>query len=572
MQNNKINNFMSNWIIYNKKADFKKIGEDWNISPLVSRIMCNRGVTEYDDIKKLLSSDLSDLNDESLLPNIDKATDIIIEYIKNKKKIRIVGDYDIDGVCATFILYDALSKLGADISYYIPHRVRDGYGMNKTIVDEAIKDKVDLILTCDNGISAGPEITYAKNNNVMCIVTDHHEVGEIPTDALAIVDPKLPESTYPYKDICGGVVAWKVIKYLYKKLKKDLPLDEYLEFASISTVGDIMPLLNENHIIAKLGLKKIPNTKNKGLYRLLEVSNLINKELTAYHLGFIIGPLINAAGRLDDATLALNLFISNDDKTINEIADKLKNLNDERKKLTDDGEKRAEKEVEDKYKNDKVLVIYIENMNESVSGIVAGRIKEKYNKPTIIMTDSTGSDVAKASARSIDAYDMFSSLSFHKDLFIKFGGHKGAAGFSMYKKDIDLLRKSLNEEATLTDDDFVRKTYIDAEVNIGFINEKIIYDIERLEPYGQKLERPAFACKNVRAQVKNVYGDKQNVIKMKFLKDDINVNGVFFYDYPLYKKEIGDDSTINIIYYPKVNSWHGVDSVELNILDFKPFL
>lgn len=566
---------MNNWVIYNKKCDEKKIAEDFNISPLLVRILNNRDINTYEDIKMILSSDLSDIHDENLLPNIDKASEIIIDKIKSKKNIRIIGDYDIDGVCSTYILYDSIKKMGGIVSYHIPHRVIDGYGINKNIIDKCIEDKIDTIITCDNGISANIEIKYAKENGLTVVVTDHHEVGDVLPLADAIVDPKIKDSKYPFCDVCGAVVAWKLIRYIKSRYIKDYDIKndtEYLDFASLATIGDIMPIVNENHIIAKLGLKAIEKTTNKGLYKLLEISNLINKDITTYHVGYIIGPLINAAGRLDDAKLSLELFLSNDDDRINEIAYKLKSLNDERKNLTEDGVKKAVDLIEDKYKNDKVLVAYISGINESVCGIVAGRIKEMYNKPTIIFSDAIEEDIIKASGRSIDAYNMYDGLAKYSEWYEKFGGHKGAAGLSMKKEYLDILRKSLNDGRALTEKDLEKKIYIDAEVPIYAINEDIIKDIKKIEPYGQKLDAPVLGCRDVRCIVDKVYGEKQNVLKMTLIKDEKRVKGVYFKEYAEYKMECNDDENVNIIYSPRINEYNGYTNIEINIKDMKKLL
>ena len=453
----------TDWFLYNKRKNFKEISQKFGITALTSVILCNREIYDEEEVKKILSEDVNDLNDASLMPDVDKASEILHEYILFKKSIRIVGDYDIDGVCSTYILYDALRRLGANVSYAIPDRISDGYGINIGIIDKAIRDKIDLIITCDNGIAAAEQISYAKANNIEVIVTDHHDISELPKDAAAVINPKRKDvdKPYPFENICGGVVAWKFMMRYYELYEnnKTFIIDNYLEFAMLATIGDIMPLVNENHIIAKVGLKKILNTKNQGLKKLLEVTGIDfdNKDVTTYHVGFIIGPLINAAGRMDKATLALKLFLSDDSTEIDEIAGTLKELNDERKAMTESGTKLAIDLIETNYKNDKVIVIFVKELKEQVAGIVAGRIKEKYNKPTIVLTDTVENSEAKASCRSIEAYDIFESLSVHKEMFSKFGGHKLAAGFSIAKDNIDKLRDLLNSECELTEKDFVMK-------------------------------------------------------------------------------------------------------------------
>ena len=563
----------SNFVLYNKKKNIKEISQKYSLIPLTSVILCNREIFDDSEIEKILSSDLCDLNEAKLLPDVDKGANIIHEAISEKKKIMIVGDYDVDGVCATFILYDSLMKLSADVTYYIPDRFTDGYGINNNIIDHAINERVNLIITCDNGIASGEQITYAKKNGIDVIVTDHHDIANIPVDALAVIDPKRDdvETKYPFMEICGAVVAMKLMIRYYELFMNDMNyiLDTYLEFATIATISDIMPLVNENHIIAKIGLKKVVDTKNLGLKKLIEKAGLLNanKKITTYHVGFIIGPLINAAGRMKNANEAIKLFISKDAAEIEELTSKLQELNAERKNMTENGTKLAISKIESTYKNDKVYVIYVEGLGEQVAGIVAGRIKDKYNKPTIILTDTKEDLVAKASCRSIEAYDMFSSLNFHSSMLLKFGGHKMAAGFSILKKDIDGLRELLNEECNLTDNDFVKKVYIDAEFPFYEMTEDIMSDYEKLEPFGQKFTRPQFATKEVNAKILNVYGAEQNVIKLMLEKDLKRFKAVMFADSSYVRERI--NGAIDIVYYPKINEYMGDRSVEINVLDFR---
>ena len=566
----------SNFVIYNKKKNVKEISQKFGISPLTSVILCNRDLYEDEDIKKILSDDLSDLNQAGLLPDVDKAAKLLHEYIASGKNIRIVGDYDVDGVCSTYILCDCIRRLGGSVSYYIPDRFSDGYGINLSIIDKAIADKVDLIITCDNGISAKEQIAYAKENGIEVIVTDHHDITELPYAAYAIIDPKRKdvEKPYPFPEICGAVVAYKfMIRYaeLYNMTSRINIIDTYIDFAMIATVSDIMPLVDENHIIVKVGLKRIASTKNRGLKKLLDVSGLdyMNKELSAYHVGFVIGPLINAAGRMDSAIEALRLFLEEDDDNILSMAMSLKKLNDERKNMTESGTKLAISNIEEKYTGDKVLVLYIEGLGEQVAGIVAGRIKDCYNKPTIVLTDTSNSDEAKASCRSIEAYDMFTSLSVHKDMFLKFGGHKLAAGFSIKKPDIETLRNMLNAECTLTEDDFIKKIYIDAEFPFYEMNESIVKDIEKLEPFGQKFTRPTFATKDVATKITNVYGSEQNVVKLAFSKEGRQGKGVLFEDASIIKGKLQQNESLDIVYYPKINEYMGYTSIDISLIAYR---
>ena len=565
----------SNWFIFNKKKNINEMKQKFGISALTSVILCNRDIYDDSEIKMILSSNLNDLNDPSLLPDVDKGIEILHEYIKNNKRIRIVGDYDIDGVCSTYILYDSIKKLGADISYSIPDRIVDGYGINNSIIDKAINDKIDLIITCDNGISAKDQIEYAVKNNIKVIVTDHHDIGELPVNAAAIINPKREDldAKYPFREICGGVVAWKFMTRYYDVYEKDKDyvINNYLEFAMLATIGDIMPLINENHIIAKLGLKCITNTKNKGLKKLLEISSIdyLNKGLTAYHIGFIIGPLINAAGRMDKATLALDLFISNDDKVIDEISYELRSLNDLRKKMTEDGYNKAISVIEEKYKDDKVLIVYVDGLGEQVAGIVAGRIKEKYYKPSIILTNTIDPNEAKASCRSIEKYDIYEALSKHAEMFNKFGGHKLAAGFSINNDKIDDLRKLLNEECLLEEGDFIPKTQIDLEYPFYAFNDKLLNELDNLEPYGQGFKRPIFATRAVDTHIRNIYGESKNIVQLSLSKDNYRVKGIAFMDSKPLIDKLSKNGKIDILYNPKINEFRGEKNIEINIIDYR---
>ena len=562
----------NNWIIYNKKFD-KDVASKWNISPLLARILSNRDI-KNEDVKYMLSEDIEDMHSEGLLNDIDKAVEVIKDAIDKNKHIRIIGDYDADGVCATYILVTALKKLNAHVDYRIPDRVKDGYGININLIEEAIKDKVELIITCDNGVAAKDEIKYAKDNNIDVIITDHHEIASMIKEAAAIVNPKVEkENKYPFKDICGATVAFKFIKKLFNEYNKKFGVEKYnykefIEFATIATVCDIMPITNENHILVKVGLKKISETKNKGLKKLLEINNLKDTTLTTYHLGFIIGPLINASGRLMTAELALKLFLSEDDNEIEELSLMLKDLNEERKRETKKGEDECLKKVEEEYKNDKVIVVYVEGVKESVAGIIAGHIKDILNKPAIVVTDTSEKGIVKGSCRSIDEYNIFENLSMNKELFIKFGGHKGAAGFSMKKENVDILRKKLNESCKI--ENIPKKIYIDAEVPIKYIDFEMVNDIEKIAPYGFCNERPLFAKRNVELKFINSYGKDKNVLRLKIIDEGVSFDAVYFIEEDEYIKKINGEKTANIIYYPTINYFNNNKKIEINIRDLKP--
>ena len=570
---------MSDWILKNRKYD-QELMKNLQVNNLLAKIFSNRNITEESEIKMILSNSLSDMNDEKLLSDIDKAAEFIKSEIEKKHHIRIVGDYDVDGICATYILYDSLKTLGANVSFSIPDRVKDGYGINRAIIDKCIEDKVDTIITCDNGIAASNEISYAKENGIEVVVTDHHDILELPEDAYAVVNPKREDvkSKYPFRNICGAVVAWKFVKYLFSKYnehKMRAPqafapnYEKYLDFAALATVGDIMPLVNENHIIVKLGLKAIKNTKNKGLKKLIELGGLAGREITVYSVGFVICPMINASGRLKTADLALELFLSDDDSEIDKIGNELKSLNDERKEATDRGEEKAIALVEEKFSNDKVLVLYIDNISESVAGIVAGRVKDKFNKPTIVLTDSAEENILKASARSIEAYDMFSALSKHSDMFVRFGGHKLAAGFSIEKDKLEELRNLLNEESGLTEDDFVKKIYIDAELDLKYLSVDMLNELSKLEPYGQDFEKPLFGLRDVGFKVTNIYGSNNNVIKLILNKNNVNMPAVYFYNSEIFLEDVKNVENFNILFYPTINDFNNRRTVEINIKEYK---
>lgn len=562
----------SNWVLNNKKADYTDISNKFNISLLTSKIIVNRGINDDDSIKMMLSDNLSDMNPCELLPDIEKATFFIKEQIKLNKKIRIVGDYDADGVCSTYILYKGLKLLNANVDYIIPDRVKDGYGINISIIERCIQDKIDIIITCDNGISANEEIKFAKQNNIEVIVTDHHDIQQLPEDAYAIVDPKRTDvnNKYPFTEICGAVVSLKFIKKLFG-LYDDNNLDykQFVEFAMIATVCDIMPITNENHILVKAGLKLIKETKCKGLKKMLELSNLLDKELTTYHIGFIIGPQINASGRLRTAEMALELLLEEDDDKILTVANELKKLNDERKIETDFGEEEGLKLVKEIYENDKVLVLYLKSVKESVAGIVAGRIKDKIYKPTIVLTDSDTENVLKASCRSIESYNMFDELSKYRHLFIKFGGHKLAAGFSIDKNNLEELRLGLNKNCNLTEDDFIKKIYIDYELALNKISLALVEDIEKLKPYGNMNEKALFALRDVEFSIINIYGANKNVVKLKLKKDNFEQFATIFSDSEEFVQNTKNYTKIDILYNLSINEYNNAKKPEITIKEYR---
>ena len=530
----------------------------------------NRGIVDDDDLRLMLSDDINDLIDENKLPDILKGVNFIKEKIEQHKKIKIVGDYDVDGVCSTYILYKAFTELGADVDYILPDRVKDGYGINKSIIDVAINDKTDTIITCDNGVAANEEIRYAVENGISVVITDHHDIQELSKDAIAIIDPKSTDvASYPFKEICGAVVCYKFVKKLFTIFNKEFDYKDYLIFAGLATVCDIMPLINENHLIVKKALELIKKTENKGLKKLLETNKLMDVDITTYHMGFIIGPQINASGRLSSAMICLKLFTSDDEKEIDEIVSNLHMLNEERKKDTDDGVANAFRLYEEKYKNDKVLLIYLEHTNESVAGIVAGRVKDKYNKPTIVLTNTSQEGIIKASARSIDEYDMFTNLSRYKDLFVKFGGHKLAAGFSLKKENLDILSQNLNNDCDLKDNDFVKKYYVDFGLDIKYISKDLVADLEKLKPFGNRNEKAVFLCKNLNYKLLNVYGSKNNVLKIELKNAEKVINATLFEESDIFKQNTENVEKIDILYTLELKEFNGNLNCEMVIKDYR---
>ncbi len=578
----------------------EELCKKFNISrPLVS-LLANREITNDDAIKKILSSDLEDTNDYHLLNDIEKACDKIRDVALADKHIRIIGDYDIDGVCSTYILYKGISDYiikmsgNAIISYDIPDRITDGYGLNKSLIDKANSAQVDLIITCDNGISAVEQIKYAKSLGIEVIVTDHHEVSTFPSDAYAVIDPKRLDSTYPFRDICGGLVAYKVIEALYDKagiryilkedkgkcIKKDVVAINFLEFAALATVGDIMPLVDENHIIAKLGLIKMKHTDNLGLKELIRVQGLEGKDLSIYHLGFIIGPCINAAGRLASAKDAMKLLLSSNAEQARTLALNLKQKNDERKGICNKAEADAIKYVSETFTEDKkVIVVYMKDVHESLCGIIAGRVKETFYRPTIVLTDAhseDGSEIIKGSGRSIPEYDMFAHLLKIKDLFTAFGGHRLAAGMSLKKENLNQMIEELESGATFEfskgekDIDgneipevLQEKVFMDAKLPIGKMTMDFAFDIKKLEPYGTGFSQPNFYAAGNNFVIKGVYGDNGKIVQL-FLTDETSISPVkavyFGGSSPLEGKK-----TIDIIYQPEINEFNGTKTLDLKI-------
>ena len=569
----------SKWMLYTKRADFEKISARFHISPVLARIIINRDIKE-EDFLLYLKSDLSLMHDAGSLYGVEDAYNEIISEIKNGNKIRVVGDYDIDGVCSSYILVKSLRRFGANADVRIPDRIKDGYGINDNIINEAANDKISMIITCDNGIAAHSQMELAKKLGIKVIITDHHEVyQEEGKDYLPVADvvinPKRSECKYPFKSICGALVAYKLMEYMFerlygKKMYEDGELSDLLEVAAIATIGDVMPLVDENRVLVKHGLKSLMNTKNLGLRALIKATGMEGKKISAYSIGFVIGPCLNAGGRLENALVALNMFMSESSDEANEYAMHLKELNDERKDLTAMNVKVAVELAEREYVDDDILVIYLENCHESIAGIIAGRVREALGKPTIILTDAFGEDgMIKGSGRSIESYNMFEALYEVKDIFEKFGGHHMAAGMSLKKDRLDEFRKRLNENSKLTKEDFIQKIWIDVPLPFSYISHDFVRELEKLEPYGNKNEKPKFARKGIKILSKNILGKNKNVVKMVLEDDGTRLDGIYFCDGEAFFEELKGNNEIDIIYYPDINEYGGRESLQVIITGYK---
>lgn len=499
---------MEKWFVAAKKADFDKWAEEFHISPVLARILRNRDLEDVSQVRKFLYGTLEDCYSPWLLKDMDKAVNALIGAVDEQTSIRVIGDYDVDGICSSYILTKGLNCLGAKVDTAIPHRIHDGYGLNDSLIEEAKADDIGMIVTCDNGIAAAPQIALATELGIQVIVTDHHEVPyteeegirrEILPLALAVVDPKQEKCTYPFKNICGGVVAYKLMLALQEKTGNKVledAMDELLEFAAFATVCDVMELKDENRILVKEGLKRLKNTRNLGLQALIEVNGIDTGKLSAYHLGFVLGPCLNATGRLDTAKRALELLLAKTKVEAMSAARELKELNDSRKNLTLQGVEEAESYIKEQgMEQDKVMVVYLPDVHESLAGIIAGRIREKYNHPVFVLTRSE--EGVKGSGRSIEAYHMYEAMTKVKHFFTKYGGHKLAAGLSMREEDVEPLRKALNESCTLSEEDFIPKVHIDVPMPLSYADEGLAGQLELLEPFGVGNPKPLFAQKEL---------------------------------------------------------------------------
>lgn len=575
MSRNNHKNSSSVWMLQTKKADFTAVAERFHISPVTARIIRNRDVIEENDIERYLHGTVRDLYNPHLLKDMDRAAALIMEKIAAGMNIRIVGDYDIDGVCSTYLLYRGISRCGGKVSFQIPERIRDGYGINESIIEKAKADGVDTIVTCDNGIAALEQIRLAKELGMTVIVTDHHEVvrsddgAQILPDADAVVNPKQEGCEYPFKEICGGVVAYKLVQVLYEMA--GVSQDEWagmLEFAAIATVGDVMKLRDENRIIVKWGLKQMQNSRSLGLKALVEACGLDISALTAYHIGFVIGPCLNASGRLQTAKLALELLLCEDEMAAAEMAAELKILNEERKTMTQDGVEEALIQVESLYADDSVLVVFLPECHESLAGIIAGRVREAWSRPTFVLT--RGEDGVKGSGRSIEAYHMYEALCGVQDLLSKFGGHPMAAGFSLREEDVEEFRRRLNRQADLKPEDFIAKVWIDVAMPLEYISENLVNELKVLEPFGQGNEKPQFAQKNLSIRSSRVLGKNRNAVKLALVTENgLAMDGMLFTEGDRFMEELEGNRRIDVIYYPDINEYNGNRTLQIVIRDYK---
>ena len=569
---------MEKWMVYNKKADFQKIGSEFGIDPVIARLIRNRDIQDMKEIHSYLYGTLAEIPSPWKMKDMERAVQILQKKITQKKKIRIIGDYDIDGVTATCILLKGLKRLNANVDTYIPDRVKDGYGMHEQLIDKALEDGIDTILTCDNGIAAAAEIEYAKKEGLTVIVTDHHDIPFRDTEdgriwiipkADAVVNPKQNDCLYPNKNICGTVVAWKLIWALYERLGIDSDeIWDFLELAAIATVGDVMDLQGENRIIVKEGLKKLSSTSFEGLKALICVNNLEGAEITAYHVGFVIGPCINASGRLDTAARSLELLLADNMEDAMKLADDLYDLNQSRKAMTEQGKEQAIQSIEENnLGKDRVLVVYLPDCHESLAGIIAGRIREAYNKPVFVLTK--GADGVKGSGRSIEAYSMYEELVKCSDLLTQFGGHPMAAGLSMEEKNVELFRRRLNDNCTLTEQDLIPKIMIDVSMPISYLSKKLTEQLKVLEPFGKGNSKPLFAQKNLRAVGIRVLGRNRNVAKMLLIDENgIKMDAVYFGEAQEFVDFVQAHDTISVTYYPEINVFQGRENLQVVIKNY----
>lgn len=562
-----------------KRADFKGIGERFGIDQVTARIIRNRDVIGEKAIEKYLHGSRKDFYSPWLLKDMEKAVAILQEKIENRNRIRIIGDYDIDGVMSTYILLESLRGLGCDVDMMIPNRITDGYGINEHLIEQAWQEGRDTIITCDNGIAAVTQIRKAKDLGMTVIVTDHHEVPfedleggrkEILPPADAIVNPKQKACSYPFAGLCGAVVAMKVMEALYEKMAPEVDLvDKMLPFAGIATIGDVMDLQDENRILVKEGLQRLHHTTNLGLQELIRVNNLEPENISPYHIGFILGPCLNASGRLDTAKRALQLLLADSREEAAVLAGDLKNLNESRKEMTAQGLEKAIEQVEStSMMEDTVLVVFLPECHESLAGIIAGRLRERYHKPSFVLT--RGEEGVKGSGRSIESYSMYEKLCECKEYLTKFGGHPMAAGLSLEEENVERFRRKLNEQSGLIEEDLVEKVTIDVPMPIHYIRKDLVQELSLLEPFGKGNEKPLFAQKNLWISQMRVFGKNRNVVKMRLTDENgYPMDGVYFGNGDEFAEEGRGKRKISIVYYPDINMYQGRESLQVIIRHYQ---
>ena len=570
---------MEKWMVAAKRADFKGIGERFGIDQVTARIIRNRDVIGEKAIEKYLHGSRKDFYSPWLLKDMEKAVAILQEKIENRNRIRIIGDYDIDGVMSTYILLESLRGLGCDVDMMIPNRITDGYGINEHLIEQAWQEGRDTIITCDNGIAAVTQIRKAKDLGMTVIVTDHHEVPfedleggrkEILPPADAIVNPKQKACSYPFAGLCGAVVAMKVMEALYEKMAPEVDLvDKMLPFAGIATIGDVMDLQDENRILVKEGLQRLHHTTNLGLQELIRVNNLEPENISPYHIGFILGPCLNASGRLDTAKRALQLLLADSREEAAVLAGDLKNLNESRKEMTAQGLEKAIEQVEStSMMEDTVLVVFLPECHESQAGIIAGRLRERYHKPSFVLT--RGEEGVKGSGRSIESYSMYEKLCECKEYLTKFGGHPMAAGLSLEEENVERFRRKLNEQSGLTEEDLVEKVTIDVPMPIHYIRKDLVQELSLLEPFGKGNEKPLFAQKNLWVSQMRVFGKNRNVVKMRLTDENgYPMDGVYFGNGDEFAEEGRGKRKISIVYYPDINMYQGRESLQVIIRHYQ---
>ena len=570
---------MEKWMIAAKRADFQAIAQRFGIDQVTARLIRNRDVVGDEAIHEYLHGTREQMHSPWLMKDMEKTVDILTEKIRAGSRIRIIGDYDIDGVMSTYILLKSLEGLGADVDHVIPNRITDGYGINEHLIEQAYQEGRDTIITCDNGIAARTQIERAKALGMTVLVTDHHEVPfedttegriEVLPPADAIINPKQKACTYPFSSLCGAGVALKLVEALYQRLQPDTDIvDRMLEYAAIATIGDVMDLVKENRIIVKEGLKRLHHTTNMGLLELIRVNNLEPQNISPYHIGFVIGPCLNASGRLDTARRSLKLLCADNQEEAARLAGDLKSLNDSRKEMTNQGVEQAIRLVETTdLKNDSVLVVYLPECHESLAGIIAGRIREKYHKPSFVLTQ--GEEGVKGSGRSTECYSMYEKLCECREYLTKFGGHPMAAGLSLEEDNIEPFRRKLNELSGLEPEDFIEKVSIDVPMPINYIRKELIQELKILEPFGKGNEKPVFAQKGLRVLRSRVLGSGRNVVKMQVADEaGYTMEAIYFGDGDKFCEDIRGKQTLSVVYYPEINSYMGRETVQIVIRHYQ---